>query len=252
MATLEVAPQQATQGEVRSGLVTQGDIDTQVENFMQGEIRSGFIRKVYGILSVQLLVTGAIAFPISRMPLEWVKQNIMLCQACMLTSLVLIVGVSCCCQEVARKVPYNYIFLILVTICESVLVGFICTFYTGESVVIAAFMTSGIFVGLTIYAMTTKSDFTGMGMYLFAALIGLILMGFVAAIFPGAIGQKVLGGFGAILFSFYIVYDTQLIVGGKHKKHSIGVDDYVFAALNIYLDIINLFIYLLQIFGNRR
>ena len=47
-------------------------------------------------------------------------------------------------------------------------------------------------------------------------------------------------------------YDTQLIVGGAHKKHQFGVDDYVFAALNIYLDIINLFLLLLQLLQDRR
>lgn len=50
----------------------------------------------------------------------------------------------------------------------------------------------------------------------------------------------------------YIVYDTQLIVGGAHKKHEFGVDDYVFAALNLYLDIINLFIFILSIINDRR
>ena len=57
---------------------------------------------------------------------------------------------------------------------------------------------------------------------------------------------------GCLLFSCYIVYDTQLIVGGQHKKHQFGVDDYVFAALNIYLDIINLFVYLLRLLNSRR
>lgn len=55
---------------------------------------------------------------------------------------------------------------------------------------------------------------------------------------------------GVLLFSFFIVYDTQLIVGGAHK-HAFDIDDYCFAALNLYLDIINLFLFLLQIFGAR-
>jgi len=227
-------------------------IDGQVNDLLQGEVRSGFIRKVYGILTVQLILTGAIAIPICSMDEEWVIQNLPLCSVCMIISLVLVLGVSCCCYEVARKVPWNYIFLFVVTVCESVIVGFISATYAKESVMIAVFMTAGIFAGLTIYACTTKSDFTGMGGYLCAALIGLILMSFVAAFFRGDMMRKVIGGCGAILFSFYIVYDTQLICGGKHKKCAFGVDDYVFAALNIYLDIINLFIYLLAFFGNRR
>merc|ERR1719375_323922 len=186
------------------------------------------------------------------MPLSWVATHQSLCQGCMIFSLVLVLGVSCCCQEMARKVPYNYLFLLLVTVCEAVIVGFICAMYTGQSVLLAAGLTAGIFAGLTVYACTTNSDFTGMGGYLAAALMGLILTSFICMFFPSPMMQKVLGGFGAILFSFYIVYDTQLICGGKHKKHQFGVDDYVFAALNIYLDIINLFLYLLSLFGDRR
>ena len=54
---------------------------------------------------------------------------------------------------------------------------------------------------------------------------------------------------GTLLFAGFIVYDTQLIVGGKHKKLQFGIDDYVFAALNLYLDVINMFYYLLLLTG---
>jgi hypothetical protein len=230
----------------------QTDVEGRVQELLQGEVRSGFIRKVYGILCAQLFLTAMIAWPISTMPQQWVQQHGSLCQACMMISLMAVLGVSCCCVEAARKVPYNYIFLLIVTVCEAVMVGFICAMYTGESVLIAAGLTAGIFGCLTVYAFTTKSDFTGMGGYLTAGLCGLILTSFICMLFPSEMMRKVLGGAGAILFSFYIVYDTQLICGGKHKKHSFGVDDYVFAALNIYLDIINLFLYLLSLFGDRR
>lgn len=53
---------------------------------------------------------------------------------------------------------------------------------------------------------------------------------------------------GALLFSVYLVYDTQLMIGGKHKC-SISPEEYIFAALNIYMDIINIFIYILSIIG---
>lgn len=56
---------------------------------------------------------------------------------------------------------------------------------------------------------------------------------------------------GALLFSFYLVYDTQLMLGGKHK-YSISPEEYIFAALNLYLDIINIFLYILTIIGIAR
>ena len=63
--------------------------------------------------------------------------------------------------------------------------------------------------------------------------------------------QKIYAGTGALLFGGYIVYDTQLIIGGKHRN-KFAIDDYVFAAINIYLDVINEFLYLLELFGDRR
>ena len=56
---------------------------------------------------------------------------------------------------------------------------------------------------------------------------------------------------GALLFSFYLVFDVQLMIGGNHK-YSISPEEYVFAALNIYLDVINLFTYILSIIGSAR
>merc|ERR1712048_1175789 len=88
------------------------------------------------------------------------------------------------------------------------------------------------------------TDFTGMGPYLMAALLGLIVFGFSIMVFswivPGlySTAHLIYAALGAVLFSFYIVYDTQLIVGGRHKKHQFSVDDYALAALNLFLDII--------------
>ena len=56
------------------------------------------------------------------------------------------------------------------------------------------------------------------------------------------------GSVGALIFSLYIVYDTQMMMGGKHK-YSLSPEEYIFAALNLYLDIINLFRYILCIVG---
>lgn len=214
------------------------------------EVRSGFVRKVYGILSAQLVLTTLIALPIQLNP-EWVIMHRSVAQVAMFASIGLVVGVGCCCKEVARTYPYNYVFLLLVTVCESVIVGFISAMYTTQSVLMMMALTAGIFLGLTFYAMTTKTDFTGMGGYLSAGLMCLFLTSFLMIFFPSPLGQKLLAGFGALLFSGYIVYDTQMIMGDKHQQ-KFGIDDYVFAALNIYLDIINLFLYLLSLFGERR
>ena len=59
------------------------------------------------------------------------------------------------------------------------------------------------------------------------------------------------GSIGALIFSLYIVYDTQLMMGGKHK-YALSPEEYIFAALNIYLDVVQLFMYILMIVGGSR
>jgi FtsH-binding integral membrane protein len=71
---------------------------------------------------------------------------------------------------------------------------------------------------------------------------------FLAGSYP--IVNLVYACLGALLFSVYLVYDTQLMMGGKHK-YSISPEEYVFAALNLYLDIVQIFLYILQIIGSR-
>lgn len=222
-----------------------------------GYIRGQFVQKVYTILVVQLVLTTAIAYPFTLMKPEFVRQNIWLFYLCTYGSLFMVVAVTCCCTQVIRTFPFNYLFLFTFTILEAVSIGFICAFYTTSSVLFAAGLTAGMFFGLTLYACFTKTDYTGCGPYLFCALMGLILGGFLCMIAQFIFGYSrileiVWGTIGAIVFSMYIVYDTQRIVGGRNRANQLSVDDYVLAALELYLDIINLFIYILSIFGDRR
>jgi FtsH-binding integral membrane protein len=105
--------------------------------------------------------------------------------------------------------------------------------------------------GLTMFAFQTKWDFTVIGGGLFVALIILVIFGIVAIFIPGRVVTLIYASLGALLFSLYLVYDTQLMMGGKHK-YSISPEEYIFAALNLYLDIVNIFLYILTIIGAAR
>jgi len=159
----------------------------------------------------------------------------------------LIIAMSCC-PSVRRKTPHNFICLFVFTVAEGWLVGCAAATYQASDVMIAVGATLAVTLGLTIFAFQTKWDFTMMGGALYVTLIVLIFFGIIAAITQNEIMNKVYACGGALLFSLYIVYDTQILIGGNHK-FSISPEEYVFAALNIYLDVINLFLYLLQIFG---
>ena len=84
---------------------------------------------------------------------------------------------------------------------------------------------------------------------MFVCLIVLTLFGFLAMIYPGGIVRLMYSAVGALMFSFYLVYDTQLMLGGNHK-FSISPEEYIFAALSIYLDIIQMFMHILVMIDN--
>lgn len=212
--------------------------------------REGFVHKVFGILAFQLTITSVFClYATTDSGFKFFLANSFLLIIMLVLSIATLIPLACC-VGVARKVPGNYILLTLFTIGEGYCVGFCCAFYDPVSVYFAILMTAGITISLAFYAMYTKKDYTMMGGMLFCLLIGLILMGFIAALTGGETMRKVYAGCGAILFSFYIVFDVQLILGRGNYKYS--VDDYILAAVNVYLDIINLLLYLLELFGEKR
>eukprot|EP00408_Alexandrium_pacificum_P062535 CAMPEP_0171158212 /NCGR_PEP_ID=MMETSP0790-20130122/2379_1 /TAXON_ID=2925 /ORGANISM="Alexandrium catenella, Strain OF101" /LENGTH=243 /DNA_ID=CAMNT_0011622615 /DNA_START=39 /DNA_END=770 /DNA_ORIENTATION=- len=221
------------------------------------EVRRGFIRKVYGILTAQLLLTALVAVPFQFVGQWWLLSNQWLLYLSVGMTIVTICAMTCC-HEAARRYPTNYLLLFVFTAFEGVMVGFLSAQYTWQSVLLAAGVAAAIFLALTAFAWTSETDFTGMGVYLFAALMTLCLFGLVVAILS-ACGVylkwmvMLYDIIGILIFVCYIVFDTQLILGeyGGHKLQ-FGIDDYAFAALNLYMDIIQLFMLLLRLLGNRR
>jgi len=261
-------------------------------NFGDKTIRRGFIRKVYSILSLQLIVTGGIIvyfvfllpqhyhdpqcheheiedwevaqlvdknnsdiskeeyktfqekcdkvrFALSHMWMMWGSAG-----------MAVVVMIPMVCVKTLRvQVPINFILLGLFTLFEGVSLGMISMLYDVDAVVIAAGITTGIVLALTVFSFQTKWDFTAMGGILVCVLFGLVIFGFVMIFVPyNKYLQMVYGGAGALIFSLYLVYDTQMMLGGDHK-YSISPEEYVFAALALYLDIINIFLFVLRLVG---
>jgi len=221
-------------------------------SFSDKAVRLGFIRKVYAILCVQLTITLAI---IGLFTMESVKKYSMAHQEMWWIALVLMI-VSlislACCPGVRRKTPHNFIFLGLFTAAEGFMLGTVTSTYDTNEVLMAVGVCAAVTLALTIFAFQTKIDFTAMGGVLVAVLMVFILFGLIALFLPSSRTMRlVYASIGTIIFSLYIIYDTQLMVGGSHA-YSLSPEEYVFAALNLYLDIINLFMYILQIIGNSR
>lgn len=153
-----------------------------------------------------------------------------------------------CCEHVRRQSPTNYIVLGLFTMAESYLVADGTINYQADDVLLAVGITAGVCLALSLFSFQTKWDFTMLNGILFVALLLLFLFGIVAVMFPSKRMTLVYSSMGCVLFSMYLIHDTQLMMGGKHK-HSISPEEYVFAALNLYVDILDIFRSVLSVIG---
>ena len=110
-------------------------------------------------------------------------------------------------------------------------------------------MALGVTIALTVYAFKTKKDFTTMGGFITVLLVSILLFAFLMIFLYSIWSYILICLLGVILYGFYIVYDTQLIAGGRYDE--LTYDDYVIGALLLYIDIVGLFMYLLALIGRK-
>eukprot|EP00897_Mesotaenium_endlicherianum_P002905 jgi/Mesen1/2642/ME000166S01767 len=209
-------------------------------------LRWGFIRKVYGILCIQVLLTlGVVLVVINSTP---VKSFVLASPGSLIVVAIFPFILLCALSAYHRSHPTNLILLALFTVSLSLTIGLACAFSEGTIVLEALVLTAAVVIGLTAYtfwAARQGYDFHFLGPMLFVALMCLCLWGFIQAFFPfGRTGHFVYSLIGAILFSVYIVYDTDNLI----KRYD--YDDYIWASVALYLDIVNLFLHLLNLLKN--
>lgn len=223
--------------------------DTTFSHGVNQQMRLGFIRKVYGVLSVQILLTAlvsSIGF-ISGVQ-DYYKTNMWPFWTSFAVMLIVLIPLACF-KKVARKVPINYILLFTFTTGEAIMLSYAFASINDWKIVLtAAIMTVAIVVALTAYACTTKTDFTFLGGMLFVSCTLLFLLGLFSIFFGGFL-HTLYCCMGVVVFSIYLIFDTQLVMGQCGLEYS--VDDYILASLNIYLDIIQLFVYILSLLSKK-
>lgn len=132
----------------------------------------------------------------------------------------------------------------------------LCLVYTGGSVATAFFVSAGMFAGASLYGYTTGADLSRMGSLMMMGLIGMILAGMVNIVLHSTMLQFVLSVVGVIVFVGITAWDTQRIkadyLDGAYASPEAGAKLGIMAALNLYLNFINLFQLVLQLTGNRR
>ncbi|XP_060100388.1 protein lifeguard 4 [Heteronotia binoei] len=133
----------------------------------------------------------------------------------------------------ARSVLYQK------TLLEALTIAITVTFYEVFVVLQAFILTTAVFLALTVYTLQSKRDFSKAG--LFACLWILLLSGFLRIIFYSEVAELVFAAAGALLFCGFIIYATHLLM------HKLSPEEYILASINLYLDIINLFLHLLRL-----
>ncbi|KAI1943536.1 hypothetical protein LOZ66_000119 [Ophidiomyces ophidiicola] len=207
-------------------------------------IRMQFIRKVYSILTVQLLVTAGMSgvsfFNDSYR--QWVQSNSWM----MFISVFGALGFMLLTFWKRKSYPSNLIFLAAFTLLEGYAVSVVTSFYDSAIVMQALVITLGLFLSLTLFACQTKYDFTSWMPYLFFALWFLVLFGIMTMFFPmGSKMELIYGSIAALIFSAYILVDTQLVMRHHHVEEEIA------ASISLYLDVINLFLAILRILNSQ-
>lgn len=204
------------------------------------EVRMGFLRKVFSILTCQLLLTTAVSamFLFSETLKGFVQQS----PGFLMFNFVLTFVVMMALMVKRKDAPANMILLGVFTLLEAYTVGTVVTFYE-KSVVLEAFvLTLAVSGGLVMYTFQSKRDFSSWGAGLYVALLILVLGGFMRFFFPYSDTLEwCLSVSGALIFSLFIVFDTSMIM------HKVSPEEYIMACINLYLDIINLFLHILRI-----
>jgi uncharacterized protein len=225
------------------------------------------MNKVYGTMSVGMLITGAAAWAISGMavttnaagqevltglgqalyasPLKWVL---------MFAPLIMVFAFGAVINRIsaAGAQLYFYVYAALMGISLSS----IFLVFTGESIAQTFLITAIAFAGLSLYGYTTKKDLSGMGTFLMMGLIGLIVAMIVNIFLASSALAFAISVIGVLIFAGLTAYDTQSIKT-EYVEHAVHGDQEwlgksaIMGALRLYLDFINMFMFLLQFLGNR-
>lgn len=225
--------------------------DQHLGGLAEPDLRLGFIRKVYGILAAQMVLTVFVCA--CFMKNEFIRKSALGLLSSGWVTLAYFVPLLACLfalQMFKNQYPCNFYLLSAFTLLMASNVGLVCAAFTEAGLgilILEAFgLTAVIFVTLSAYALTSTRDFSFMGSFLTACLMVLITASFVGLFFPSLVQNLIYSTFGALVFAGYIVFDTYRI------NKVFGPDDYIIAAIEIYLDIINLFLYILQILAQSR
>lgn len=209
---------------------------------------NAMLRKVYLWMTLAMVVTGLTAY--------YVSENVILTQGLfygsMVAEFVLVLVLSAALHKLSATVA-TLMFLVY-SVLNGVTLSVLFAVYTEASIATTFFITGGTFAAMAAYGYFTKKDLAKIGNILLMAVIGLVIAMVVNIFLGNGVLDLVISGVGVLVFTGLTAYDTQkaknVLAGQQETEESTKLA--VLFALELYLDFINMFLYLLRFFGNRR
>ena len=211
-----------------------------------------YMQKVFGLMAGGTALTGLVAYfgastglymQIAQTPLIWVLVFAPLAFA-------IFFGMKIQSMRASTAQALFWVFSALMGLSLS----YIFIRYTGESIARTFFITAATFAGMALYGYTTKRDLTAIGSFLIMGVWGLLIAIFVNWWLKSAALGFAISAIGVLVFTGLTAYDAQKIKEMYYAGDGaeVATKKAVLGALNLYLDFINLFVFLLQFLGDRR
>ena len=212
------------------------------------------MRKVYVWMTLALALTGFTAYGVATSPgaLQMIYGNSMTMWVLIIAELAIVFGVTAAINRISLTTAT--LMFILYSVINGAMLSSIFLVYSQSSIATVFFITAGTFGAMALIGYTTKADLTSIGKMLFMALIGLIIATLVNMFLKSSGMTLILSYVGVIIFVGLTAYDSQKIKQMLLQAPDAGEASQKLAllgSLTLYLDFINLFIYLLRIFGRR-
>ncbi|MBR2097139.1 MAG: Bax inhibitor-1/YccA family protein [Prevotella sp.] len=212
------------------------------------------MRKVYVWMTLALVITGVTAYGVATSPglMMAIATNKLLFWGLIIAEFGLVVAISAAINKLSLTTAT--LLFVLYSVINGATLSFIFAIYTMSSIASVFFITAGTFAVMAVIGYTTKKDLTSMGKILFMALIGIIIATIVNIFLKSTGLQMIVSYLGVLIFVGLTAYDSQKIKQMLLMAPDVGEGAQKIAllgALSLYLDFVNLFIYLLRIFGRR-
>lgn len=212
------------------------------------------MRKVYVWMTLALVITGFTAYAVATSPalLMAIVGNRFVLLGLIVAELALVVGISGAINRLSLTAAT--LMFVLYSVINGATLSVVFLAFTMSSITSVFFITAGTFVTMALVGYTTKKDLTSMGRMLFMALIGLVIATVVNMFMRNSGLDMILNYVGVLVFVGLTAYDTQKIKEQLMMADNMGEAAQKVAlvgALTLYLDFINLFLYLLRILGKR-